>query len=140
VNLELFALRGLMAAGALAAAFFYGVHVSNERNELKRLQAIEQARQVEANWQTNVEALQEIHHAEVRRLSAELERVRSELRNRPDRMPEASREACAGATGAELSRTDAEFLVGEAARGDQLRADLAECQGWVEAVTAKQPR
>ena len=39
MNLELFALRGLMAAGALAAAFFYGVHVSNERNELKRLQA-----------------------------------------------------------------------------------------------------
>lgn len=135
MNLELLALRGVFAAGLLLAAWGYGAHWSNERHELKRLQAVEQARQVEANWQTNVEALQEIHHAEVRRLSAELERARSELRNRPDRMPEASRQACAGATGAELSRPDAEFLVGEAARGDQLRADLQACLGWIEEVT-----
>ena len=135
MNLELLVLRGVAAAGLLVAAWGYGVHWSNERHELKRLQAVEQARQVEANWQTNVEALQEIHHAEVRRLSSELERARSELRNRPDRMPEASRQACAGATGAELSRPDAEFLVGEAARGDQLRADLQTCLGWIEEVT-----
>lgn len=137
MNLELLALRGVFAAGLLVAAWCYGVHWSNERHELKRLQAVEQARQVEANWQKNVAALQEVHRAEVTRLSAALERARRELRNRPDRMPEASREACAGATGSELSRPDAEFLVGEAARADQLRADLEACTGWVEEVTSE---
>ena len=135
--IELWLLRLAAGAGLLVAAWGYGVHWSNQRHEVERLQAVEQARQVEANWQTNVEALQEIHREEVTRLSADLERARHELRNRPDRMPEASRQACAGATGAELSRPDAEFLVGEASRADQLRADLEVCRGWVEEVTRR---
>ena len=60
------------------------------------------------------------------------------VRNRPDRVPgttDAPRTACAGATGAELSGPDAVFLVGLAARADELRAELGACQqrehaGW----------
>ncbi len=50
------------------------------------------------------------------------------LRDRPDRpLPEAPRTDCKGATGAELSRPDAGFLAGEAARADQMRAAYALC-------------
>lgn len=55
------------------------------------------------------------------------------LQNRPDRKPAAAggvpqaTPACQGATGADLSKSDSEFLVGEAARADELRTALAAC-------------
>lgn len=67
------------------------------------------------------------------RLQRELER----LRNRPERpagMSEAPRPACAGATGAELSRPDAEFLVREAARADDVRAGLVACYAVIDGL------
>jgi hypothetical protein len=68
-------------------------------------------------------------------LRADLER----MRRRPERpanaagMPDADRAACAGASGAELSRPDAEFLVREAARADDLRAGLLACYAVIDA-------
>lgn len=61
------------------------------------------------------------------------------LRNRPDRpasggdVPQspANPMAC---TGAGLYREDGAFLVGESARADQLRADLAACQAAYDAA------
>ena len=55
------------------------------------------------------------------------------LQQRPDRKPASPSgvpvpsATCQGATGAELSRPDAGFLAGEAARGDELRAALGAC-------------
>lgn len=55
------------------------------------------------------------------------------LQNRADRKPAtaggvpAPVPACAGSTGAELSRPDAVFLSGIAARADELRAGLSAC-------------
>lgn len=55
------------------------------------------------------------------------------LQQRPDRKPAstggvpAPTATCQAATGAELSRSDAGFLVGEAARADQLRTALGAC-------------
>lgn len=52
------------------------------------------------------------------------------LRNRPERtssLPSGSGYICKGATGAELSRPDGEFLSWEAARADEIRAGLIAC-------------
>lgn len=47
------------------------------------------------------------------------------LRNRPPRRVEVVRGgACAGSTGAELSREDASFLAGEAARADRITEEF----------------
>lgn len=139
MSIELLALRGLMVAGALAAAYFGGVHHANERHEFKRLQAVEAAREKEANWQSDVEVLTNVHQAELARVAAARDAAVRELRNRPDRMPAAATAACAGSTGAELSRPDAEFLAGEAARADSLAADLGTCRAWIETVTKDRP-
>lgn len=63
------------------------------------------------------------------------------LRNRPER-PSAvagsvpsSATACQGATGAELFRSDGEFLAREAARADRIRTALAECYGRFDSLT-----
>lgn len=62
------------------------------------------------------------------------------LQNRPDRKPASpgavpgTAPACAGSTGAELSRPDAGFLAGEAARADELRAALSACYSAYDSV------
>jgi hypothetical protein len=63
------------------------------------------------------------------------------LRDRPDRpMPEAPRADCKGATGAELSRRDAEFLAGVSTRADRIRAGYELCLRSYDTLTHKPPR
>jgi hypothetical protein len=62
------------------------------------------------------------------------------LQNRPDRKPAnpgrvpGTSTSCSGSTGAELSRPDAVFLGGEAARADELRAALSACYAAYDSV------
>lgn len=119
---------------SLPAAFFYGVDFANDRHEVKRLEAVEKARQVEQNWIAKTEALENVKTQEIARIAAERDRLLRQLRDRPDRMPEAAAAACKGATGAELSGPDAGFLAGYAAEAARVAAELAECQGWVDEV------
>lgn len=68
------------------------------------------------------------------RIAVERDNLAVSLQNRPARIvtvPGATRTvtaACNGGTGAGLSREDAEFLGGEAARANTIRAELGQCQ------------
>lgn len=88
--------------------------------ELQRLREADRAR--DATHEARIRDIDRRHHADL-----------AGLRNRAERaaVPAsgAGAEACKGATGAELSRPDAEFLAGLAARADELRAALERCQG-----------
>lgn len=77
---------------------------------------------------------------EINAIAIRLAGTTSRLQQRPDRkspdpggMPGAT-PSCAGTTGAELSRPDGEFLAGEAARADTIRAALAQCYRQYEAL------
>lgn len=109
--------------------------------EIARLKA--EALATESTWKGKAHELHRAREIEVGNVAAALDAAERRLRDRPARrtdLPEVARASCEGSTGAELSGEDGRFLVGEAARANQLRAALAECQGWVEAVTAEQPR
>lgn len=100
-----------------------------------------QALATESTWKGKAHELHRAREIEVGNIAAALDAAERRLRDRPARradLPEAARAACAGSTGAELSGEDGRFLAGEAARANQLRAALAECQGWIEAVRAGQ--
>lgn len=101
----------------------------------EQLERLETARETERLANRAAAALKEKRDAEVRRINARLADALERLRNRPERMPEPSRPACRGSTGAELSGPDGGFLEREAARADELRAALAQCQAWVKQVT-----
>lgn len=122
----------LAAALALAAAYGAGRFQqwrADEREAIAaRAELVEKARQTEQNLRDDMGVLEDVKNAEIRRVAAQRDAAVRELRNRPERMPEAARPACAGATGAELSGRDAEFLTGLAARADELRAELGACQ------------
>jgi hypothetical protein len=76
---------------------------------------------------------QEDYEDRLRTVGRQRDAALAGLRDRPERpaVPAsgAGAEACQGATGTSLSRSDAEFLVGEASRADELRAALERCQG-----------
>jgi len=57
------------------------------------------------------------------------------LRYRPERSTSQTAAAnCKGATGSDLSRPDAEFLIGEAARADKQREALIACYHYADAI------
>ena len=102
------------------------------REEERRLSA--RAAQIE---QEKSDAINQIRGA--------LDAANGRLQQRADRQPAgtsgvpAPRPACPGATGAELSRQDGLFLVGEAARANQLRAALSACYAAYDEVERKAP-
>ena len=117
--------------------FYWHAHGSNAEHarlmaqfDHERVDMVQKARDTEKKWQEEVnevttkqaEKLAEVqHHLDVAIIS---------LRDRPKRsitLPDTPRIECAGASGRELSREDAEFLAREAARADTIRAGLEAC-------------
>jgi hypothetical protein len=103
----------------------YQLAIKDEQIAAFEIAAVNQEK---ANERAN--RLEESRRGIQSRLDVALER----LRHRPDRMPDAARPNCQGATGVELSRPDAEFLEREAARADRIRAALGTCYEHVDSL------
>lgn len=143
----------VILAIATIGAFVFGLDVGGDRIQrkwdehralasLQHIRDLEQARDNQQRLQANVNQLTEKYHVETNRLNLLAADLRDQLRTRPARPAQssavpnsASPEPLAeGCTGAELYRPDAEFLVGEAARADQLRESLKECRAAYESL------
>lgn len=90
-------------------------------------------RQLEANTRAIADEEREKNRAKVAAVNRELAATLERLRNRPERNTPSRSEvssapsACAGSTGAELARGDAEFLGRYAADAARLDAALEQC-------------
>lgn len=121
-----------------AGGFFKGISHEHDKAQRALLKSTQHAREVEADWQVNTQAQQELHDEELRRIAAQHVRDLAGLRNRsPERMPAAAAVACNGASPASIAAPDAAVALGFAAEFDELRSDYAACRGWVETVTGK---
>lgn len=105
----------------------------------KLLQASELAREREQVMMASADKLRKDKDAQIASLNTRLGAALSSLSERPQRTPSASKDTpascnCSGATGANLSREDAEFLVREAARADKLRSALDQCYKQYDSV------
>lgn len=129
-------LAGMAVAGMAAGGGYLLGGLHKERAiQAQALEQIKHAQELARLAARDAAQYREKKDAEVRKINARLVDALERLRQRPERLPEPARAACTGATGAELSGPDAGFLVREAARADELRAALAECYGWIDAVT-----
>lgn len=131
-------LAPVILAGSLCfASFEFGrEYERGKQAQVLATQQSEAAQQLQAkNVQIHKQAQE--HADEVRTINSRLADAIERLRKRPDRMPESSRSACAGATGAELSGPDAGFLIREASRADGIRAALKECYAWIDQATSQ---
>lgn len=125
--------------------FYWNAHGSNAEHtrmvaklESERAQALQKARDIETQWQEEVnevttkqaEKLAEVqHHLDVAIIS---------LRDRPERpehLPATARVDCKDANGAELARSHAEFLERYAAAAAIQDAALVACYGVLDATT-----
>lgn len=108
------------------------------------VQANLQARDREQALQSTVDRIRQEKTHEIRHLSAARDAALRELRNRDERpavVGDAASVAdpagpgpAASCTGDKLFRQDAEFLVWEAARADEVRAHLSECRAAYESA------
>lgn len=138
--------------GALVTAITIGVSgyiIGDNHRNTWWLAKVEKDRRIAIENALSVErANQEKANAAIRQQSADQAAINNRLRadlaslrnrtERPTDLPTISSARCSGATGAELSRSDAEFLVGEAARADEIRAGLAACYAVIDST--RQPQ
>lgn len=127
--------------------YFNGLRWEGTVHQIKATQArllsdaIAHAQWKEGVLQDAAQRLRSVKDAEIRDVNARLSAALVELRNRPARpAPGADQVPGAGATppggtGASLFREDAEFLVREAARADEIRAALKQCTALYDEVT-----
>lgn len=101
------------------------------------------AREKEQELQASADLLRKDKDREIRDLNARTAALTNSLRDRPSRptteasaLPSTASAGCAptSCTGAGLSREDAQFLAGEAARADELRASLKQCYAQYQAI------
>jgi hypothetical protein len=124
--------RILIVLALLVMTFSIGwgsaIKYRNGQDAKAALEASETARETERLVQRSLTRITDAKDKELRAVGDRLADALERLRNRPARLPEAARAACEGATGAQLSGPDSDFLAREAARADRLRAELGACQ------------
>lgn len=138
-----------VAGGALTTRVVYVGKIDKltaQHTEQLRVREVQRAtdeRTARNNERQLVEAAGLIEQEKVN----EITRIRNDsaaaiarLQNRPDRRPARTggaspqTPACQGATGAELSRSDAIFLDGESTRADEQRAALSACYAAYDSI------
>ena len=136
-----------MVGAAIASTIAWNVQGWRMGDEIAYLRTsyAEAARDAEASARVKEQAatvtlatIEQKASNEKARLSADLAAAHRELRNRPERpsggdVPKGSA-AGVGCTGAQLYRSDVEFLLGEASRADGLRIALGRCQAAYDAA------
>lgn len=132
---------GVAVILAVSHGWAYIIGSKHKDNEWKAQVAkqAEASRTTEQIWQGVYNEASKQYLARIAVVDSRLRNALDSLRDRPDRpVPEAPRTDCKGATGAELSRQDGEFLAGEATRADRHRAALETCYKALD-VTAATP-
>lgn len=107
----------------------------------QREQAVTSAREIERKQQEAANETLRKQNQALGTIATGLRRELARLQSRPSRpadsVPKAPGTTCQGATGAELSRDDAEFLVREASRADEIRAGLIGCYEVIDIIQKK---
>lgn len=121
INLKLAAF--LVSAIALFAS---GWVINGWRYDGMYLKMYKNAQNVQNELQSRLDSERVKKNAEIKAIDTKYKSIIAELRNRPNRSSTATKDGniC---TGAELSKEDAEFLIGEAARADEIVVELNHC-------------
>lgn len=137
------ALLMALAAGVLGygAGRIHQWDIDADAAELAQVQAALDAKTKEVELKDEHRKVADTLKTELAAAVARGDTLAAELRKRPGRLPAASRPACQGATGAELSAADGEFLARYATRAAEAVAELRACEDrerkTYEALTGK---
>ncbi len=114
----------------VAISLFCGGFVSGCQHEQSAQEKV--IRQKEHQYQAAADEIRKAKDAQINAINSQLVDAISELRKRPSRTSEASNGQSCNGTG--LYAEDAEFLVREASRADQIRIALQSCYQQYDAI------
>ena len=124
-GINIFAIYAAVIIALFCGGFVYGCSYQQSKQE----QVI---RAKEHKYQADADKIRTEKDAQIRDINAKLVDAVSELRKRPSRATEATNgQSCNGAS---LYAEDAEFLVREAARADEIRTGLTACYRQYDAL------
>lgn len=126
-----------LIAGFCAILFFAGWTINGWRWEAKYADQLASARKTEQSLQETMDADTTRIYAEMQRIIDKRDATINGLRSRADRLPNGAGHSCQGATGRELSRQDAEFLVRFAADAEQHRQGAIACYASYDKIKAE---
>lgn len=123
--------------GAIALALLFSAYLgySFEHSRFVAFKAAiaEETRQKEVEHQIATDEIRKVKDAQIRDINSKLVDAISELRSRSNSPTKTiNGQDCNGAT---LSAPDAEFLIREAARADQIRAGLEACYKQYDSIS-----
>ena len=134
-------MQAQLALVVLVASFVSGMCVQSFMDDARHNEALVQAQNetasIKRGWDLRLAEQRQEYANEIASINDDRDDLLERMRKRPGRLPNSSRSACTGSTGAELSAEDGSFLVGIAAEADTVAARLTECQGWIDSVTGK---
>ena len=112
--------------------WYNGYSVGYSKLTAYKLEQETETRKKEAEQQAATDEIRKAKDAQIRDINDKLVDAISELRKRSSRAESAANGACG--TGATLSSEDAEFLVREASRADEIRIGLDACYKQYDAI------
>ena len=113
------------AAVALLLSAYLGYSFEHSRFVAFKATIVAEQATIERTYQAKAAKIESDKNVQIRNINAQLVDAVSELRKRPGRASEANNgQSCNGAS---LYAEDAEFLVREAARADEIRSGLQAC-------------
>lgn len=134
-------MQAQLAIVVMVASFVSGMCVQSFMDDARHNESLVQAQNetasIKRGWDLRLAEQRQEYANEIASINDDRDDLLERLRKRPGRLPNSSRSACTGSTGAELSAEDGSFLVGIAAEADTVAARLTECQGWIDSVTGK---
>ena len=128
----------ISAAIAMSIGYHEGTKAIQAKWDAEKAALVTSQRTKEAELQANMDKLRTEKNRETAKLQRAVAALTDSLRDRPDRPADPASSAgasSAGCTGAELYKPDGNFLVGEAARADQIRLALKSCQDAYQAAS-----
>jgi hypothetical protein len=114
----------------VALSLFCGGFVSGCQHQQASQEKV--IREKEHEYQAATDEIRKAKDAQINNINSQLVDAISELRKRPSRSEQAANGQ--SGTGATLSAEDAEFLVREASRADQIRIGLDACYKQYDAI------
>ena len=116
----------------LSTSFYLGFRLANNRFLEYKADQIAKTAQIEKEHQEATDQIRKEKDAQIASINNQLVDAISQLRKRPSRTQDTSNGQ--SGTGATLFAEDAEFLIREAARADQIRTGLDACYKQYESL------
>jgi len=114
-----------LCAVLLCFSWYLGFSFEASRFAQYKADQIAQTQKLEKDYQQKADEIEKAKNAQIRNINNQLVDAISELRKRPSRTTETNNgQNC---NGARLYAEDAEFLVREATRADEIRISLEAC-------------